>query len=127
MVAIAYPARPLATPAPAGGSPSLRLVAPGRHPVNLGPRQLAHLLLAVVLVVVAALSVAYLVRSDPLVPSDTVPVLDQTHVVRAGETMWSIATEVAPAGEAAIYVERLVDANGTATATPGQVLALPVP
>ena len=132
MVAIACPARPLATPAPARGSYgapplSLHLVVPGRRPVDLGPRQLAHLVLAVVLVVVAALSVAYLVRSDPLVPSDTVPVLDQTHVVHAGETMWSIATEVAPAGEAATYVERLVAVNGTASVAPGQVLALPIP
>ena len=126
MVAIAYPARPLAAPGPAAEAP-LRLVAPGRRPIDLGPRQLAHVLLAAVLVVVAVLSLTYLVRSDPMVPSDSVPVLDQTHVVAAGETMWSIASDVAPAGEAATYVERLVAVNGSASVTPGQVLALPVP
>ncbi len=41
--------------------------------------------------------------------------------------MWSIAGDVAPAGEAAGYVERLVAVNGTASPAPGQVLALPVP
>ena len=49
------------------------------------------------------------------------------HVVVEGETMWSIAQDVAPAGEAATYVERLVAANGGAVIVPGQVLTVPEP
>lgn len=108
-------------------APALRLVpTPGAR-----PERLAGVVGLTVLVLAVVAAVAFLVQSGP---SDTatltepgIGLLETTHVVADGETMWSIATEVAPAGEAATYVERLVAVNGGATVTPGQVLALPRP
>ncbi len=72
---------------------------------------------------VAALCLALLV----LTPTGSAAVPD-THVVGAGETLWSIAVDVAPAGEAAVYVDRLVAANGGAgEVVAGDVLVLPAP
>ena len=121
MVAITTPPavhRPRPTAAP-----RLRVVA-GR-PVA-GTRPAGRIALAAVLLAVLAVAALYLVQADPVPAAGTVPVLD-THTVGPGETMWSIAGEVAPAGEAAAYVERLVDVNGTARVAPGQVITLPVP
>ena len=117
---------PRSTAAPARRSPAprpaLRLVA-GSVPA---PRWSARLLaLAGALVVVVA--ALYLVQAGPTAAPGQVPASDATHVVEAGDTMWSVAMEVAPAGEAATYVERLVELNGTSVVEPGDVLALPLP
>lgn len=80
---------------------------------------------AALLAVVAVAALAFLVRSAPL-DASAAPRTAGTHAVAEGETLWSIAGEVAPAGEAATYVERLVEVNGS-TVAPGQVLTLPVP
>lgn len=82
---------------------------------------------AAVAVLVVVLSAAYLVQAGPTPAAGEIPLLESTHVVAPGETMWSIASEVAPAGEAATYVERLVAANGGASVAPGQTLVLPRP
>ena len=84
-------------------------------------------LAAVAAFVVVVVSAAYLVQAGPTPAAGELPLLETSHVVAPGETMWSIATEVAPAGEAATYVERLVAANGGASVTPGQTLVLPRP
>ena len=110
-------------PSPRRPAGNLRLVAP---PVRDGVSWARLLAVAVAVLVVAAAG-TYLVRAEPAAAPGTAPVLDTTHTVAEGETMWSIANEVAPAGEAATYVERLVAANGGAAVTPGQVLTLPVP
>ena len=122
----AFPAS-VATPsrgyAPAARA-DLRVVpAGGRARTGAAGRTLLAVLVS--LVVVAA--VAHLVLADPLPAAGEIPVQEAGHVVAPGGTMWSIATEVAPAGEAATYVERLVAATGGAAVDPGQVLALPVP
>ncbi|WP_436795527.1 LysM peptidoglycan-binding domain-containing protein [Actinospongicola halichondriae] len=78
-----------------------------------------------VLVAVLALAIGLLIAS-PAMSAGTAATLDP-HVVVEGETMWSIAQDVAPAGEAATYVERLVEANGGASVAAGQVLTVPVP
>ncbi len=127
MVAITFPTSPARRPAPA--------VQPAHRPVSLHavpPLERAspgagRLLGALVLVAVLVAAVGYLLAQPALDPTGAIAVQDQAHVVTTGETMWSIATEVAPAGEAATYVERLVAVNGSATVTPGQVLELPVP
>ena len=80
-----------------------------------------------VVAIVAVLALAYLALSGPAPAVEGIPVQDATHVVEPGETMWSVANEVAPAGEAAAYVDRLVEVNGSASVTAGQVLVLPVP
>ena len=111
------PDAPPAPPAP----PALRLVATGGRTGTRWP------LGAAALVLVLAIAVGYLLSAPAVEPTGGAPVQDTVHVVGSGETMWSIAGEVAPAGEAAAYVERLVEVNGSATVVPGQVLQLPVP
>ena len=51
----------------------------------------------------------------------------RTHYVEPGDSIWSIATAVAPAGEVAAYAERLIERNGTATPIVGSVLVIPAP
>ncbi|MDE0805059.1 MAG: LysM peptidoglycan-binding domain-containing protein [Acidimicrobiales bacterium] len=81
-----------------------------------------------VAVVVMVLAVTYLFTSTPTTPGATgTPATLGAHVVSEGETLWSIAQEIAPAGEAATYVERLADSNGGATVVVGQRLTIPVP
>lgn len=128
MVAITTPSpiRPLARPT---GGRSLHAV-PDASNAAQSPAgwPLARFvgLVALVLVVVAALG--YLATSTPTTPGTVgAPATLEAHVVAEGETMWSIAQDVAPAGEAATYVERLVSANGGAAVAPGQVLTVPVP
>ena len=68
---------------------------------------------ALTLVAAAALALAVLLAGASLVRTPTVaPSAPATHVVAEGETLWSIAVSTAPAGEAAGYVERLVEATG---------------
>lgn len=123
MVAIAT--LPRFVPAPARRAP-LRLVDAERR-VAPAPVSLGRLLATALAAFVVLAAVALLVRADPGPVAGELRLLDETHQVVAGETMWSIANDVAPAGEAAGYVERLVDANGTASVAAGQVLVLPVP
>ncbi len=83
---------------------------------------------AAALAVVVLLALAYLTLSAPMTPGATgAPATLADHVVVEGETMWSIAQDIAPAGESATYVERLVAANGGASIVPGQVLTVPEP
>ena len=84
----------------------------------VGAEGLEGLALAVVL------ALGYLVATPIAAPGTATA---GTHVVADGETMWSIAVEHAPAGEAAGYVEQLVAANGGAAVAPGQELVLPTP
>ena len=99
-------------------------VAPRSRPAGIGAGRALGIGL---LVMVVLLAVGYLATAPALEASGAIPVQDTVHVVAPGETMWSIANTVAPAGEAATYVERLVEVNGTAAPAPGQVLELPVP
>lgn len=79
----------------------------------------------VVLVAVALLAATYLATRPPM--STGAPAIAGSHVVAEGETMWSIAVDNAPAGEAAGYVEQLVAVNGDARVAPGQRITLPTP
>ena len=117
--------RPVPTgPAHVGPAP-LRLVPPPDGTRSRLDAVRVFALTAAAVVLVAA--VGYLLSAPALGTSGAVPVQEEVHVVAAGETMWSIAGDVAPAGEAATYVERLVEVNGSATVVPGQRLRLPVP
>lgn len=109
-----------------------RLVPGARRPaLTLVPTAAASPRTAVGSVVAAALlalavllAVGYLVTTPLVAPGNATA---GTHLVADGETMWSIAVEHAPAGQAAGYVEQLVAANGGATVTAGQELMLPTP
>lgn len=135
MVAIAFPHLPptTATPAPArstrpGGSP-VRLVADldGRDVDLDGRRAMGRswraLLATVVLCASLLAAVGFLASLDPI-GADAVAT-QGTHAVVEGESMWSIAQDLAPAGEGASYAERLAEVNGGTTVVPGQVLILP--
>ncbi len=91
-----------------------------RHPFALPGRLLATVALAAV----GLLALATLALSPAITPGAE-PAVAGTHVVEAGESMWSIALDQAPAGEAAGYVEHLVELNGSASVVPGQVVTLP--
>ena len=59
-------------------------------------------------------------------PSTDAP--SQRYVVRAGDTLWSVATHLAPQEDPRDVVDRLVEVNALdgATIVPGQVLVLNV-
>jgi len=113
-------------PSPAGpgraGRPALALVPPHARGAARRGRPAGRLVAAAALALAVLLAGAYLVRTPTVAPS-----APATHVVAEGETLWSIAVATAPAGEAAGYVERLVEANGTARVAPGQTVTLPRP
>lgn len=79
----------------------------------------------VVAAAILAVAFGYLALSP--VPGDPseIGVTDTAYVAEPGDTMWSIAQDVAPAGTAAAYVERLVAVNGTSVVEAGQVVVLP--
>lgn len=129
MVAIATLPRTLTRPAAA--APDRRLPVAGRSgrprlalvPAPTRGRSLVGLVAGALLALAVVVAGAYLIRTPTVSPGSS----GATHVVAEGETMWSIAVAHAPAGEAATYVERLVDANGTAAVAAGQQVTLPAP
>jgi len=129
MVAIALPTTPALDRSrrqlPSGGTGRghLALVAgTARRPATPA---IGRAVLAAVLALAVVLAGAYLARTPEPAPGRAATTT--TYVAAEGDTMWSIAVAHAPAGEAATYVEALVDANGGATVTPGQALTLPRP
>lgn len=123
MVAITFEPTAISEPTPAfdraGAGRRLAAVPdlPARSPVTM----LGYLVAAAVLVV----ALGYLALSPvPGDPTD-VDVSDTAYVARPGDSMWSIALDVAPAGTASAYVERLVAVNGTSVVEPGQSVVLP--
>lgn len=128
MVAITT-TNPVALPAPrARVAPRRPLRVVGEGDESVAPRLRAGTLATVAVVAAVLLALAYLATSAPTTPGATgTPATLDAHVVSEGETLWSIAQEIAPAGEAATYVERLADANGGATVVVGQALTVPVP
>lgn len=121
------PADRHALPRPA--APTLRVIHGGRSPVVRRRRRvfllrralvLAAAALVVVLLVSALRGVAGAGASTPGgAPS-------AEYVVRAGDTMWSIAAQVAPTDDRRQVVEELVAANGGRTSLDvGQVVRVP--
>lgn len=119
----AHRAAPAHRPGPGVHRPSLTLVPPQRPVGRTAGRSVGSVVGAALLAMAVLLAVGYLVSTPTSMPAASVA---GTHVVAEGETMWSIAVEHAPAGEAAGYVERLVAANDGAVVAPGQELVLPV-
>jgi Tfp pilus assembly protein FimV len=130
---------------PVSTRPALRLVAPLRPTrADYARRRLAVLLVALLVAVLAVRLLAGLASSpDTTVstgstgaPAVTVhsplaygssgtPLPDRaTYVVQPGDTVWSIAEQLAPAGDVRGMVDRIVELNGGAALAVGQHLRL---
>jgi LysM repeat protein len=93
-------------------------------------RRLTAALVATLLVLAGALATGRLVTgsSSPTsadAASAAGVAAPATYVVRPGDTLWSIAAEVAPDLDVRIAVDRLVALNGPAPIVVGQELDLP--
>ena len=114
MVAITHPA-------------SLRF-APVGHSTTAGVyrrRRLAVLGLALVLVALVSMALQQLVAGPTA--ADPRPVARVSVVVAPGDTVWSIATSVAPDDDPRPVVDAIVAANGGSALVPGQRLELVLP
>src|SRR5262245_44085532 len=83
-------------------------------------RRLVAAALGVGLVLVAGQAAAALGGSS-LAPAERRPHV-QTVVVESGDTLWSIAREVAPHSDPRDVVDALVQARGTASLVPGETI-----
>lgn len=113
--------------------PALRVIeggrAPGRRAQQAVYRRRRLAALALVVAVVAALVLlvsAVLTRTaGGAAPEAAAGAPSAVHVVQPGETLWSIAQELAPGADVRLTVDRLVDLNGGAPLQVGQRLVLP--
>ena len=114
MVAITHPA-------------SLRFAPTGRSTSAAVYRRRRLAVLGLALVLVALVSMAL----QQLVPAPTAgdprPVALVSVVVAPGDTVWSIATSLAPDDDPRPVVDAIVAANGGSTLVPGQRLELVLP
>ena len=138
MAAIIETHRPPTRSAP---RPALRLVTAegGRTidtPVDLGigPIHVAAAIAALVLCLLLALaigngafaSLSPAPASAPAAAGAGSSASAGSHVVvRAGDTLWTIARRLQPAGDVRPLVDRLVELNGSAPLQPGAQLTLP--
>ena len=114
--------------------PQLRLLEGGRAPSQLAQqgvyrrRRLAVAVLAVAVAVaitlLASAAVARLAGGAPSAAGGPSPA-EPTVVVQPGDTLWSIAADVAPRTDVRITVDRLIALNGSSPIVPGQELVVP--
>jgi len=125
--------------------PSLRLLDGGRAPSRLAQQAmyrrrrlvagLVTLALVVTFVLLATAAVARLAGGAPSAAGGPSPtsaaassaagVAAPTVVVQPGDTLWSIAADVAPDADVRITVDQLVALNGASPIVAGQELVLP--
>lgn len=114
--------------------PALRVIEGGRAPGRVAQRAVyrrrrlaAAALLVAVLVTALLLANAVLAGAagggTPTPAAGTSSA--EVHVVQPGDTLWSIAREIAPGQDARIVVDQLVALNGGAPLQVGQRLVLP--
>ena len=103
----------IATPCP---TPVLRPTTPvarRSEPVIAAPAGRPPLAVVALLALLALVAVGYLALSSPVGEPGSLPAGPSESVVaELGDSMWSLAVEHAPAGQAAGYVEAMVVANG---------------
>ena len=111
--------------------PQLRLVRGGQHPQARSmrrtylARRLAVAAVAVVVVVLLA-QVLGAVGGSVAGAFDPAPAASgEVHVVEAGDTLWSIARQVAPGVDRRVAVDDLLALNGEGPLRIGQHLQLP--
>jgi len=139
--------QPTTVPPGPGGPPrpSLRVLEGGRAPGRVAQRAVyrrrrlaAGALVAVVVVAFVLLATATLARvaggspsaAGELSPTSAVAsgaagVAARSVVVQPGDTLWSIAAEVAPDADVRITVDQLIALNGSSPIAPGQELVIP--
>lgn len=115
--------------------PELRVIEGGRAPAALARRAVyrrRQVVAAVVLIATLLLAAAAVARiaGDPSPTSAAAPsaagvAAPPTVIVEPGDTLWSIAADVAPGVDVRVVVDRLVALNGTAPIVPGQQLEVP--
>ena len=144
MVAIHIP-RPAEEWAPSPQQPGPRLVPPARPARHLPDRAtrirrrrlaaLVALVVVVALTIVGARALTSLTSAgatgpEPVGPARTearpAPVAGAEYVVRPGDTLWTIAAEIAPDDDPRAVVDALREANGGAELQVGQRLDLDV-
>jgi hypothetical protein len=116
-------------PVPRGVIPRGPLGGARVTPATYRRRRLSVGLLALGVVVVAARAGVAL-GGSPLAaperrPASFAPVSAETVVARPGDTLWSIATRLAPGDDPRALVDDLVAARGTAELQPGEHVRLP--
>jgi hypothetical protein len=113
--------------------PSLRVLEGGRAPARLHRqavyrrRRLAAvaLLLATTLVVLLLANAVLARPAGGGAPASVAGTSSAVRVVQPGDTLWSIARDIAPDADVRLVVDRLVDLNGGAPLQVGQRLQLP--
>jgi hypothetical protein len=122
----------LQLPEPAPPSrPQLRLVQGGRAPQARALRRTflvrrAFVLAVAAVVLVALAQVVGAVAGSVAEAFDSPPAASgQVHVVAPGETLWSVAGDLAPQLERRVAVDDLLALNGEAPLRVGQHLQLP--
>jgi len=66
-----------------------------------------------------------LTAPGPTAPLALSPVAQRWHVVQPGDTLWTIARALQPAGDVRALVDRLAAEHGGSVLRPGQVVTLP--
>ncbi len=115
--------------APMGATTSVsRSVRPCRHHGGGGGVRLTRRArLLVLLVVAAAVVVLGPWRAIASAPEGAAPQGWSTVMVQPGDTLWTLAERVDPAGDPRVVVAQIKQANALSSSsiTPGQVLAIP--
>lgn len=122
---------PLDMPTAHPTRPALRLVPPPARRPRYGLRRALALVVVTLALAVAALVADAAFGALSATP-DSAPVVGASSdptpavvVVQPGDTLWSIAAEIAPDRDPRATVDRLVALNGSAAIQSGQRLVLP--